>query len=78
MEVTKKALYKGMEQARHGNRLGDIGHAIQTYAEGEGFSVVRDFTGHGIGPTIHEESICSSLSVERERVTLKRRYDNHH
>lgn len=54
MEVTKTSLYKGIEQAQVGNRIGDIGHAIQTYAEAEGFSVVRDFTGHGIGPTIHE------------------------
>lgn len=54
MEVTKKSLYLGIEQAQVGNRIGDIGHAIQTYAEGEGFSVVREFTGHGIGPTIHE------------------------
>ncbi|UFU00452.1 type I methionyl aminopeptidase [Radiobacillus kanasensis] len=55
LEVTKTSLYKGMEQATAGKRIGDIGHAIQTYAEEEGFSVVKDFTGHGIGPTIHEE-----------------------
>ncbi|MGD6795122.1 type I methionyl aminopeptidase [Metabacillus indicus] len=55
MDVTKTAMYKGIEQAVIGNRLGDIGHAIQDYAEGESFSVVRDFTGHGIGPNIHEE-----------------------
>ncbi|MBM7571421.1 type I methionyl aminopeptidase [Aquibacillus albus] len=55
LDVTKTSLYKGIEQVRAGNRLGDIGYAIQTYAEGEGFSVVRDFTGHGIGPTIHED-----------------------
>ncbi|WP_078428127.1 type I methionyl aminopeptidase [Alkalihalobacterium alkalinitrilicum] len=55
LEVTKKSLYKGIEQAQVGNRLGDIGHAIQSYVESEGFSVVRDFTGHGIGPTIHED-----------------------
>lgn len=54
MEVTKKAMYLGIEQAQVGNRIGDIGHAIQTYVEGEGFGVVRDFIGHGIGPTIHE------------------------
>ncbi|MDL4842720.1 type I methionyl aminopeptidase [Aquibacillus rhizosphaerae] len=54
LDVTKTALYKGIEQAKAGNRIGDIGHAIQQYAEAEGFSVVRDFTGHGIGPTIHE------------------------
>ncbi|WP_462258650.1 type I methionyl aminopeptidase [Vagococcus teuberi] len=54
MEVTEKALYKGIEQATVGNRIGDIGHAIQTYVEDENLSVVRDFIGHGIGPTIHE------------------------
>ena len=71
MEVTKKALYKGMEQARHGNRLGDIGHAIQTYAEGEGFSVVRDFTGHGIGPTIHEEPHVPHFGLKGKGIRLK-------
>ncbi|WP_318505816.1 type I methionyl aminopeptidase [Bacillus sp. T3] len=55
LHVTKMALYKGIEQARPGNRIGDIGHAIQTYAEGEGFSVVRNFIGHGIGAVIHEK-----------------------
>ncbi|UAL50712.1 MULTISPECIES: type I methionyl aminopeptidase [Metabacillus] len=55
MDVTKTAMYKGIEQAVIGSRLGDIGHAIQSYAEGESFSVVRDFTGHGIGKTMHEE-----------------------
>ncbi|MFB1051126.1 type I methionyl aminopeptidase [Paraliobacillus sp. JSM ZJ581] len=54
LDVTKESLYKGIDQARVGNRIGDIGHAIQQYAEAEGYSVVRDFTGHGIGPTIHE------------------------
>lgn len=55
MEVTLRALELGVEAAVAGNRLGDIGHAIQSYVEGEGFSVVREFTGHGIGPTIHEK-----------------------
>ncbi|MGP1908104.1 type I methionyl aminopeptidase [Metabacillus sp. JX24] len=55
MDVTKTAMYKGIEQAVIGNRLGDIGHAIQEYAEDNSFSVVRDFTGHGIGPNMHEE-----------------------
>lgn len=53
-EVTKKAMYLGIEQAQVGNRIGDIGHAIQTYVESEGLSVVREFIGHGIGPTMHE------------------------
>lgn len=55
LKVTKEALYRGIEQAKAGNRIGDIGHAIQTYAEGEGFSVVRNFIGHGIGAVIHEK-----------------------
>lgn len=55
MEVTEKALYLGIEQAVVGNRIGDIGAAIESYCEGEGFGVVRDFVGHGIGPTIHEQ-----------------------
>ncbi|MBC7087557.1 MAG: type I methionyl aminopeptidase [Tissierellales bacterium] len=55
LEVTKKALYLGIEKALVGNRLGDIGYAIQTYVESNGFSVVRDFVGHGIGKQIHED-----------------------
>lgn len=55
LRVTKEALYKGIEQAIVGNRIGDIGHAIQSYVESEGFSVVRDFIGHGIGSVIHEK-----------------------
>lgn len=55
MDVTLECLYKGIEQAQIGNRIGDIGHAIQTYAEARGYGVVREFTGHGIGPRIHEE-----------------------
>lgn len=54
MKVTRTALYKGIEQAQVGNRIGDIGHAIQSYVEPEGFSVVREFIGHGVGPTLHE------------------------
>jgi methionyl aminopeptidase len=54
LDVTKESLYRGIEQAKVGNRIGDISHAIQSFAEGEGFSVVRQFIGHGIGKTIHE------------------------
>ncbi|MCE7793659.1 type I methionyl aminopeptidase [Salipaludibacillus sp. CUR1] len=53
--VTKEALYKGIEAAKSGNRVGDIGAAIQSYVEPYGYGIVRDFAGHGIGPTIHEE-----------------------
>ncbi len=55
MDATKKALYLGIEQAVVGNRLGDIGHAIQSYVEPLGYSVVRDFIGHGIGKDMHED-----------------------
>lgn len=55
MDTTLKCLYLGIKEAKVGNRLGDIGNAIQTYAEGEGFSVVREFVGHGIGKTMHED-----------------------
>ncbi|CAM3291714.1 type I methionyl aminopeptidase [Sporolactobacillus spathodeae] len=55
LQVTKEALYRGIAQSVVGNRLGDIGHAIQEYAEAEGLSVVREFVGHGIGPTMHED-----------------------
>ena len=54
-QVTFEAMWKGIVLVRPGARLGDIGHAIQTYAEGNGFSVVRDFCGHGIGQRFHEE-----------------------
>jgi methionyl aminopeptidase len=55
LEVTQRALYIGIEQARVGNRLFDISHAIQLWVEKHGFSVVRDFVGHGIGKDLHEE-----------------------
>jgi len=55
LKVTKEALYKGIEQARPGNRLSDIGHAVQAYVEKRGYSVVRELVGHGIGRNLHEE-----------------------
>jgi len=71
MEVTEKSLYLGIEQAVVGNRIGDIGHAIQTYAEAEGFSVVREFTGHGIGPTIHEPPHIPHYGEPNKGIRLK-------
>ncbi len=55
LEVTEKALYIGIDQARVGNRLFDISFAVQQWVESHGFSVVRDFVGHGIGKSLHEE-----------------------
>jgi len=54
MQVTEDSLYKGIEKARAGNHLSDIGHAIQTHVESHGFSVVRSLVGHGIGTQLHE------------------------
>lgn len=54
LDTTKESLFKGIEQAVAGNRIGDVAHAIQVYAESNGYSVVRDFIGHGIGSEMHE------------------------
>ena len=55
LDATKASLYKGIEQAVAGNRTGDIGYAVQSYAESYGFSVVRELEGHGLGTKMHEE-----------------------
>lgn len=55
MEVTEKSLYLGIEQAVPGNKIGAISEAVQTYVEQNGFSVVRDLCGHGVGKFLHEE-----------------------
>jgi methionyl aminopeptidase len=55
LEVTREALMNGIAQARVGNRVGDISHAIQSHVEANGFSVVRSLVGHGIGREMHEE-----------------------
>ena len=55
LEVTEASLYRGIEAARVGNAVGDVGAAVQEYVEANGFSVVREFVGHGIGTRLHEE-----------------------
>jgi methionyl aminopeptidase len=54
LKTTRESLYKGIEQAKEGNRVGDIGHAIQEYCEKQNFTVVREMVGHGIGKGLHE------------------------
>jgi methionyl aminopeptidase len=71
LDVTKESLYRGIKEAQIGNRIGDIGHAIQTYAEGEGFSVVRDFVGHGIGQSMHEEPQIPHYGLPGRGLRLK-------
>jgi methionyl aminopeptidase len=55
LEVTRQALLLAVDQARPGGRLSDIGHAVQRFVEAQGFSVVREFVGHGIGAALHED-----------------------
>lgn len=55
MRTTRESLYKGIEAAQAGNRIGDIGSAVQNYCEDRGYTVVRDLVGHGIGRDLHEE-----------------------
>ena len=55
LDVTRESLMKGIEQAKPGNYVGDIGNAVQSFAESNGFSVVRELVGHGIGRELHEE-----------------------
>ena len=55
LQVTRESLVKGVDQARVGKRVSDIGHVVQSHVEARGFSVVREFVGHGIGSKLHEE-----------------------
>lgn len=71
IEVTEKALYIGIDEARVGNRLFDIGAAIQDYVEDNGFSVVRDFVGHGIGHSLHEAPQVPNFGKRGKGVRLK-------
>jgi len=71
MQVTEESLYRGIEQARAGNRLGDISAAVQECVEAAGFSVVRDFVGHGIGKSLHEDPQIPNYGVRGKGVELK-------
>jgi methionyl aminopeptidase len=71
MKVTEEALYRGIEQAQVGNRLGDIAAAVQRHVEAAGFSVVRDYVGHGIGKQLHEEPQVPNFGVRGKGYELK-------
>ena len=71
IDVAEKALYLGINEARVGSRLSDIGAAIQGYVEANGFSVVRDFVGHGIGQSLHEAPQVPNFGVRGKGVRLK-------
>ncbi|NLT23995.1 MAG: type I methionyl aminopeptidase [Syntrophorhabdus sp.] len=71
LEVTETSLYRGIDEAREGNRLHDISHAIQEFVEGERFSVVREFVGHGIGRSLHEEPQVPNYGTRGTGLRLK-------
>jgi methionyl aminopeptidase len=71
LAVTEAALYKGLEQARPGARLGDISHAIQVTAEEAGFSIVREYVGHGIGQSLHEAPSVPNYGLPGKGPRLK-------
>ncbi len=69
--ITEKCLYRGIEAVTAGARLGDIGHAIQSFAESNGYSVVRDFVGHGIGKIFHEDPQVSHIGEPGKGLRLE-------
>lgn len=71
INVTEECFFKGVRKALSGNHLGDIGHAVQTYAEGFGYGVIRDLTGHGIGRNMHEEPSVPNFGREGHGVKLR-------
>lgn len=71
MKITQESLLRGIAEAKPGNRIFDIGHAIQSYAEGFGFSVVREFVGHGIGRALHEDPQVPNYGSKGKGMVLK-------
>jgi len=72
LKVTKEALYLGIEKAVVGNRLGDISYAVQNHAESNGYSVVREMVGHGVGKKLHEKPEVPNYGKRGRGVKLKR------
>jgi methionyl aminopeptidase len=71
LKVTKESLYKGIEQAVAGNRIGDIGYAVQQHAESFGYGVVRELVGHGVGKNLHESPEVPNYGRRGKGVVLK-------
>ncbi|MBF0516108.1 MAG: type I methionyl aminopeptidase [Nitrospirae bacterium] len=72
LAVTKESLYKGIEKARANNRVSDISHSIQVHVEGNGYSVVRAFVGHGVGRSLHEEPQIPNYGLPNKGPRLKK------
>lgn len=71
LQVTRESLYKGIEQAVEGKRIGDIGYAVQSFCEDNGFSVVREMVGHGVGKNLHESPEVPNYGRRGNGVKLK-------
>ena len=71
LEITEKSLHLGIEQARGGHHLFDIGHAVQNFVESHGYSVVREFVGHGIGKNLHEDPQVPNFGIRGKGMLLK-------
>ena len=71
LKVTKESLYKGIEQAVAGNRIGDIGYAVQQHAESFGYGVVRELVGHGVGQNLHESPEVPNYGRKGKGILLK-------
>jgi methionyl aminopeptidase len=71
LQVTKEALYCGVEEAKAGNRVGDISHAIQHHVQNYGYSVVRELVGHGVGRSLHEDPQVPNYGKKGSSVQLK-------
>lgn len=70
LDATKESLYEGIKAAIAGNRIGDIGNSVQTYAEARNYSVVRDFVGHGVGAKLHEDPSVPNYGTPGRGVRL--------
>ena len=72
LKVTEESLYLGLEQAKPGNHVGDIANAIQTYVESFGFSLPEEYTGHGIGRSVHEDPYVPNVGKPKTLALLKK------
>ena len=70
IDTTKESLFEGIKQAISGNRIGDIGHAVQEYAEARSYSVVRKFVGHGVGAKLHEDPSVPNYGMSGKGIRL--------
>ena len=78
LDVTRESLYEGIKAAQVGGRVGDIGHAVQSYVEQHGYSVVRDYVGHGVGKDMHEDPSVPNYGTPRTRCKTCGRHDYSH